>query len=99
MKVRYLLTCLFVVKHVIPQNAQEINGDILARELNKVADSVGWSFLQVQLLKKNIFFNIFKFKTCDRITITNITVDNTETFGTFKKTKYIMKEPLNNYGA
>lgn len=50
MKVRYLLACLFVVKHVIPQNAQEINGDILARELNKVADSVGWSFLQVQLL-------------------------------------------------
>uniref|UniRef100_A0A8W8N3R2 VWFA domain-containing protein n=1 Tax=Magallana gigas TaxID=29159 RepID=A0A8W8N3R2_MAGGI len=46
MKVRYLLACLFVVKHVIPQNAQEINGDILARELNKVADSVGWSFLQ-----------------------------------------------------
>uniref|UniRef100_K1QK79 VWFA and cache domain-containing protein 1 n=1 Tax=Magallana gigas TaxID=29159 RepID=K1QK79_MAGGI len=46
MKVLYLLTCLFVVKHVIPQNAQEINGDILARELNKVADSVGWSFLQ-----------------------------------------------------
>lgn len=52
---------------------------------------------------KNISLNMFKFKTCDRImqsfTITNITVDNTETFGTFKKTKYIMKEPLNNYGA
>lgn len=52
MNVRYILACLFVVKHVIPQNAQEINGDILARELNKVADSVGWSFLQVQLQKK-----------------------------------------------
>lgn len=49
-------------------------------------------------LKKH-FLYIFKFKTCDRITITNVTVDNTETFGTFKKTKYIMKEPLNNYGA
>lgn len=50
MKVRYLLVCLFVVKQVIQQNAQEINGDILSRELNKVANSVGWSFLQVRLL-------------------------------------------------
>ncbi|XP_034314932.2 VWFA and cache domain-containing protein 1 isoform X1 [Magallana gigas] len=46
MRVRYLLVCLLVVKHVVQQNAQEISGDILANELNKVADSVGWSFLQ-----------------------------------------------------
>lgn len=43
---RVLLVCLFVMNHVVVQSGQEISGDILARELNKVADSVGWSFLQ-----------------------------------------------------
>lgn len=47
---RVLLVCLFVMNHVVVQSGQEISGDILARELNKVADSVGWSFLQVQIL-------------------------------------------------
>lgn len=47
-----LLVCLFVVNHVVVQNAQEISGDNLARELNKVADSVGWSFLQVHILPR-----------------------------------------------
>lgn len=49
---RVLLVCLFVVNHVVVQNAQEISGDNLARELNKVADSVGWSFLQVHILPR-----------------------------------------------
>nr|XP_019926041.2 VWFA and cache domain-containing protein 1 isoform X1 [Crassostrea gigas] len=43
---RVLFVCLFVVNHVVVQIAQEIKGDNLARELDKVADSVGWSFLQ-----------------------------------------------------
>lgn len=47
---RVLFVCLFVVNHVVVQIAQEIKGDNLARELDKVADSVGWSFLQVHIL-------------------------------------------------
>lgn len=47
---RVLFVCLFVVNHVVVQIAQEIKGVILARELDKVADSVGWSFLQVHIL-------------------------------------------------
>lgn len=47
---RVLFVCLFVVNHVVVQSAQEIKGEILARELDKVADSVGWSFLQVHIL-------------------------------------------------
>nr|XP_034308982.1 VWFA and cache domain-containing protein 1-like [Crassostrea gigas] len=46
MKVTFLSVCLCVVIHVARHSAQEISGDILARELDKVADSVGWSFLQ-----------------------------------------------------
>lgn len=47
MKVTFLSVCLCVAIHVARHSAQEISGDILARELDKVADSVGWSFLQV----------------------------------------------------
>lgn len=50
MTMRVLFVCLFVVNHAVVQIAQEIKGDILARELDKVADSVGWSFLQVHIL-------------------------------------------------
>lgn len=46
---RVLFVCLFVVNHVVVQSAQEIKGEILAKELDKVADSVGWSFLQVHI--------------------------------------------------
>lgn len=89
MNVRYILACLFVVKHVIPQNAQEINGEILARELKKVADSVGWSFLQVQLLLKTFPLICLSLKhmigLC-RVLQSQIvaTVDKTETLGAFE---------------
>lgn len=50
MMVDWLLVCLFVISDQVvlqsAQSAQDISGDILASELNKVADSVGWSFLQ-----------------------------------------------------
>eukprot|EP00105_Crassostrea_gigas_P041892 XP_019926040.1 PREDICTED: uncharacterized protein LOC109619717 [Crassostrea gigas] len=46
MRTKFLMVCLFVVNHVVLQNAQEISGDILATELDKVADSMGYSFLQ-----------------------------------------------------
>lgn len=48
MRVPYLSVCLLVVNQVVLTSAQEINAGILSDELNKVADSVGWSFLQVE---------------------------------------------------
>lgn len=69
MRVTFLSMCLCMVNQVVLGSAQEINGDILARELNKVADSVGWSFLQVHLLihLEKTFLFIFKFKVDDGI--------------------------------
>lgn len=49
MRVPYLSVCLFIVNQVVPTSAQDINAGILSDELNKVADSVGWSFLQVEI--------------------------------------------------
>eukprot|EP00105_Crassostrea_gigas_P035327 XP_019919475.1 PREDICTED: VWFA and cache domain-containing protein 1 [Crassostrea gigas] len=59
MRVPYLSVCLFIVNQVVLTSAQEINAGILSDELNKVADSVGWSFLQgeynkLQYKEKNI---------------------------------------------
>lgn len=47
---------------------------------------------------KNISFNMFKFKTYDRI-MQSFTITNCGYRRHLKKTIYIMKEPLNNYGA
>lgn len=49
MRVPYLSVCLFIVNQVVPTSAQDINAGILSDELNKVADSVGWSFIQVEI--------------------------------------------------
>ncbi|XP_034328195.2 VWFA and cache domain-containing protein 1 isoform X2 [Magallana gigas] len=59
MRVPYLFVCLFIVNQVVLTSAQDINAGILSDELNKVADSVGWSFLQgeynkLQYREKNI---------------------------------------------
>lgn len=59
MRVPYLFVCLFIVNQVVLTSAQDINAGILSDELNKVADSVGWSFLQgeynkLQYKEKNI---------------------------------------------
>lgn len=37
---------MFVVNHANLMNAQDISGNTLATELDKLADSIGWSFLQ-----------------------------------------------------
>nr|XP_034337034.1 VWFA and cache domain-containing protein 1 [Crassostrea gigas]XP_034337496.1 VWFA and cache domain-containing protein 1 [Crassostrea gigas]XP_034337917.1 VWFA and cache domain-containing protein 1 [Crassostrea gigas] len=46
MRGRFVLLCLFALNLAVLQNAQEFNGDTLSSELNKLADSIGWSFLQ-----------------------------------------------------
>lgn len=54
MRVQFLVVCLFVVNQVALKSAQEISGDILASELDKVAVSMGYSFLQVQWQMKHL---------------------------------------------
>lgn len=56
MRVTLLFVCLFVVSQVVLKSAQEISANILSNELNKVADSVGWSFLQVEIRLHTILY-------------------------------------------
>uniref|UniRef100_K1PY18 Uncharacterized protein n=1 Tax=Magallana gigas TaxID=29159 RepID=K1PY18_MAGGI len=46
MRGRFLLLCLFTLNLAVLQNAQEFNGDTPSSELDKLVDSIGWSFLQ-----------------------------------------------------
>lgn len=42
MRSGFLIVCLFVVNHANLKNAQDISGNTLASELDKLADSIGW---------------------------------------------------------
>uniref|UniRef100_A0A8W8MZX1 Uncharacterized protein n=1 Tax=Magallana gigas TaxID=29159 RepID=A0A8W8MZX1_MAGGI len=51
MRSGFLIVCLFLVNHANLKNAQDISGNTLSSELDKLADSIGWSFLQGEYKK------------------------------------------------